>query len=485
MKKRLQRLLKDPYIISLIVITIAGIFLRFFRFEGFVTFLGDQGRDALIMKRIVTFEHFPGVGAPSSIGQVFLGPFYYYLMAPWMLLTNLHPIGPAIGVAIFSTSFIVISYFVALDLFKQKLSALIFSALVSFSYIMIWLSRFSWNPNLLPLFALLAVYTFVKALEEKRLIYFIASGLFFSFCIQFHYVALAAGLPVVIYLAYYLYSQKENMKAALLNVGAMIAAFLIGNAPLIAFDLRNNFINLKSFTKLLTGGEVSSNSHGLTEIVHTFSAFNNHALHMSAPFLLNVFIFFLLIACIPFLLKQKRNFNYLAVFFFVTLFITAYFTSNKHQHYFGFLYPLYYLYLALTIDMVFAKGRLWIVAILLLGFIGLQAQDYVFLHKPGSYQIRIAEKIAREIEKHVTNDSYYVTSLPESVGDSTERYFLEKWGRRSMEKYTTERAEELFVLCEEECKPVGNGQFDIALFAPNKVVGTWKVENVTIYKLIR
>nr|MBP9798112.1 hypothetical protein [Candidatus Woesebacteria bacterium] len=114
-----------------------------------------------------------------------------------------------------------------------------------------------------------------------------------------------------------------------------------------------------------------------------------------------------------------------------------------------------------------------------------QAQDYVFLHKPGSYQIRIAEKIAREIEEHVTNDSYYVTSLPESVGDSTERYFLEKWGRRSMEKYTTERAEELFVLCEEECKPVGNGQFDIALFAPNKVVGTWKVENVTIYKLIR
>ena len=54
-----------------------------------------------------------------------------------------------------------------------------------------------------------------------------------------------------------------------------------------------------------------------------------------------------------------------------------------------------------------------------------------------------------------------------------------------MEKNTTERAEELIVLCEEKCSPVGNGQYDIALFAPKKIVGTWKVENVTIYKLTR
>lgn len=485
MKKKLLQLLKDPFIISLIVIVMAGIFLRFFRFEGFVTFLGDQGRDALIMKRIVTLEHIPGVGAPSSIGQVFLGPFYYYLMAPWMLLSKLDPIGPAIGVAIFSSIFIVVAYFGALHLFNRKETALIFSTLISFSYIMIWLSRFSWNPNLLPLFSFLAVYFFVRALEDKKIFYFISSGLFFSFCLQFHYVALASGIPVVGFLAYYLYSQKKNIKQPVLNVISMVAALLVGNAPLIIFDVRNDFINLKSFIKLLTGNEVVSNSHGLSEIVHTFSAFNNHAFHISAPFMLNTFIFFLLISCIPFLYKEKKNFKYVGIFFFVTLLFTSYFTSNKHQHYFGFLYPLYYLYLAIVVDMVFAKGRWLIITIFLLGFIGFQAKDYTFLHKPGSYQIRIAEKIAREIDKHITNKSYYVTSLPESVGDSTERYFLEKWGRKSMEKNTTERAEELIVLCEEKCSPVGNGQYDIALFAPKKIVGTWKVENVTIYKLTR
>ena len=63
-----------------------GIFLRFYRFSDFATFLGDQGRDAIIIKRMLTFEHLPAIGAPTSVGQVYLGPFYYYFIAPWLLL---------------------------------------------------------------------------------------------------------------------------------------------------------------------------------------------------------------------------------------------------------------------------------------------------------------------------------------------------------------------------------------------------------------
>ena len=277
--KTLQRQLKDPFIISLLVILLAGIFLRFFRFEGFVTFLGDQGRDALIMKRIVTLEHIPGVGAPSSIGHVFLGPFYYYFMAPWILLSGLNPIGPAIGVGIFSTLFIGISYFVALDLFKKKTIALFMATAVAFSYILIWLSRFSWNPNLLPLFALLAVYTFIKALEESKLKYFVLSGLFFSFCIQFHYVALASGLCVVGYMLWYLYKTRDLIMKSLINIFAMISSFIVGILPLIVFDIRNDFINFKSFLGIFSEDQLVSSSRGIMEIFHTFAAFNEHALH--------------------------------------------------------------------------------------------------------------------------------------------------------------------------------------------------------------
>ena len=74
------------YIVVLGLIILAAAFLRLYRLDEFVTFLGDQGRDAIIIKRILTLEHFPAIGAPSSVGQVYLGPFYYYLMAPFLLL---------------------------------------------------------------------------------------------------------------------------------------------------------------------------------------------------------------------------------------------------------------------------------------------------------------------------------------------------------------------------------------------------------------
>jgi len=61
----------------LIIILLAGCFLRFYRLNDFAMFLSDQGRDAIVIKRIVTGEHFPAIGAPTSIGQVYLGPFYY------------------------------------------------------------------------------------------------------------------------------------------------------------------------------------------------------------------------------------------------------------------------------------------------------------------------------------------------------------------------------------------------------------------------
>ena len=76
------------------ITAITAVFLRFYRLEELATFLGDQGRDAIILKRIIAFEHFPAIGAPSSLGQIYLGPFYYYLTAPFLLLFNFNPVGP-------------------------------------------------------------------------------------------------------------------------------------------------------------------------------------------------------------------------------------------------------------------------------------------------------------------------------------------------------------------------------------------------------
>jgi len=106
---KLKTFIKHNQLATLLIVAL--VVLRFINLNSHVTFLGDQGRDAIIMKRIVTFEHFPAIGAPTSIGMVYLGPFYYYFMAPWLLLFNFNPLGPAFGVAFLSVILGLLAYY--------------------------------------------------------------------------------------------------------------------------------------------------------------------------------------------------------------------------------------------------------------------------------------------------------------------------------------------------------------------------------------
>src|SRR3989344_5172510 len=196
--RRILNILANNWI--LITALVMGVFLRFYKFNGFVTFLGDQGRDAIVLKRILTFEHFPAIGAPTSIGQVYSGPFYYYFIAPWLLLFNFNPIGLAVCVAFFSSIYLLINYLIVKELFDKKV-VLISTILLSFSSVLIDFSHFSWNPNLLPLFTLLTVYFVIKSLKTNKWYYFVLFGTFLSFAIQLHYLALFLIPPIfVIYL---------------------------------------------------------------------------------------------------------------------------------------------------------------------------------------------------------------------------------------------------------------------------------------------
>ncbi|MEO6508881.1 MAG: glycosyltransferase family 39 protein, partial [Patescibacteria group bacterium] len=179
------------------VIFFIAAFLRLYRLEAFATFLGDQGRDAIIIKRIVTLEHLTAIGAPSSIGQVFLGPFYYYLVAPFLLLFNFNPVGLVFAVALYTLIGFVLCYLII----KKELHlvvALIFSVLLAFSAVNIQLSRFSWNPNLLPVFAFITLYFWHKTLSDKKWYYPFLFGVFFGCSFQLHHLAILMGLPVAV-----------------------------------------------------------------------------------------------------------------------------------------------------------------------------------------------------------------------------------------------------------------------------------------------
>src|SRR3989344_2111040 len=86
-------------VLILFIILLATLF-RFYKLPEYMTFLGDEGRDAIIIKKLLVEHDVPFIGPPTSVGNIYLGPLYYYMMAIPMAIFWLNPVS-AVGMVAF------------------------------------------------------------------------------------------------------------------------------------------------------------------------------------------------------------------------------------------------------------------------------------------------------------------------------------------------------------------------------------------------
>ena len=110
------------------------------------------------------------------------------------------------------------------------------------------------------------------------------------------------------------------------------------------------------------------------------------------------------------------------------------YSGPKHPHYFGLLYPLYYVIISYFIAFSKSSWEKYLTILFLAGFIFLNFQNYPYFRNPSNNQITSAKNISQKIYDNVKDKKFTVTALPEKYSDSTYRYFLEIWGKRSLEK---------------------------------------------------
>ncbi|MEK7495737.1 MAG: hypothetical protein AAB603_04045, partial [Patescibacteria group bacterium] len=252
------------------------------------------------------------------------------------------------------------------------------------------------------------------------------------------------------------------------------------------FDLRHDFLNSKLFLALFQ----SSGTSFLTKINSLFDSFYYLNLYSFNINLNKFFVYFLLLflTIILFtLIKKRSNLKTFIFIFLLTILGMSLYSGPKYPHYFVILYPLYYI--IISHFLIFPKEAKWekyLTVLFVIGFIFLNFQKYPYFRSLPNNQIALSKNVAQKIYNNVNDKKFTVTALPEKYSDSTYRYFLEIWGKRSLEKDSLEKANELFVVCEKKCDIIiGNPMWDIAYFAPNKIIGEWGVEGVKIYKLIR
>lgn len=307
----------------IIFLTAVGGILRLWNIGGGLQFLGDQGRDALMMYRLLTQGDLPFIGPITSVGGFYLGPLYYYLMAPFLWLARFNPVGPAAATAVLGIVTVPLLYWVAKKLFSHRVG-LWAAGLYALAYIPISETRSAWNPNLMPLAALGIIYGF----QTRNLL---LAAVSLGAALQFHYM--------IVFLAPWLIWQVVLARRHKLELIKSLLVLMLLMFPLILFEVKNNWLNVKGLMEFLTKHqydslnlwEVAKNTVGRSEqaigMVLGFGRdFSSLRTWVTRVFLLLLLIFF-------------KRVKFLGIYLLSTIAMLAVYQDNIYPHYLGFLFP--------------------------------------------------------------------------------------------------------------------------------------------------
>lgn len=136
---------------------------------------------------------------------------------------------------IFGILVIILSYFITKELTNQK-QALFVMAMASFCPYFIQSSRIGLDCNLLLGMSLISVYTYIKALKNKKNYLFIITGILFGLCFYTYAIGYIYIIIFLMISIIYLYKNKKLTKT---NIVYLLIPFLITIIPIILFLLVN------------------------------------------------------------------------------------------------------------------------------------------------------------------------------------------------------------------------------------------------------
>lgn len=461
-------------------------------------FLGDEGRDVLVVKRIIIDHQWTLLGPITSVGAMYLGPIYYYFMIPFLWLWHFNPVGPAIMVALFSLATIVLIWQLGREFLDEK-TAVIASFLYAISPLVIIHSHSSWNPNILPFFALLAVYSLLKIVVKQKYLWFWVLGLSLGVVLQLHYLALL--LLGVTFFTLALKKFKFKVTAYL----SLILGFLLTFWPFLLFELRHRFPNTQTIWRFITAGDFANPSSlhfGYDRFFHTINdvaiRFFWRLIVVFSPEWSKLFLLVVLGTVFFWWLKsRKENSNLflslssLFIWFLVGVFGLGFYRGAIYDYYFVSLFPLPFLLTGFAFGKIADQkiGKWLVLAVLV--FLAVINLRNTSIARPPNKLVEQTKNIAQFVLEKTEGKPYNFALIAYHNSDHAYRYFLEIWGRPPVvilnptidpERKTV--TEQLLVVCEEKvCQPLGHSLWEIAGFGRAEIENEWQVSSVHIFKL--
>lgn len=487
----------------LLLILCVATFLRFYNLENSMMFQGDQGRDAIVIANIFKDLDPVFIGPVTSIGNMYLGPFYYYFMLPFLFLSYPSPIGPVYAVAGLSVLTVYLLFKITKQLFDKK-TAILSAIFFTLSSGVVNLARFSWNPNPAPFFSLLMFY-FSYLAWKKNTKYWLLVSLCFSILIQLHYVTLlslsGAGIVLLMQLIEKIKNNKNKFfkteKNFIKHIFLAIFIFILSLTPLFLFDLKHDFLNAKSFSKILVKEESfdlrrKKGRQGFSAVTKflTIDLKDRASQILFEPsFGVNninhPLLFIVLISSVFYLIKNKAKFldgeKALLAYLVPGIIGVSVYQHQVYEHYIAYLFPFVYIFYGLF----FAKFKnKFIMLAIFLPFLWIFISNNAnrYLIKDSDWTIADIQSTTKDIYKRVEeNEEYNIVLLSASkdLYGMNYRYFLSTYDNEPVKVENHHSAKKLFIINEEKVeKNVLDSQiYEIVVFPNKHLVETFEMKN--------
>ncbi len=223
---------------ALVFYLLSGIVFRIFNYKEYLYFIWDQGRDAFAIHNIAQ-GHLKLVGPTTGLQGFFLGPLWFYLGVPGYWLFNGSPYGIALWYILLGCLALPIFWKLSHKIFKEKWWALLCAYLLAFIPGSIHAATFVWNPLIsVPLLAL-GIYLLLQGRES------LARALGGMFCIALTLQSeFAYGIFILVPLVFLFPWIRGKLRW--IEIFLMVCIVSVTFLPQAAFEIRNNFIMLKS-----------------------------------------------------------------------------------------------------------------------------------------------------------------------------------------------------------------------------------------------
>jgi hypothetical protein len=343
-------------VVLFLVILGWGIYLRINHLESKYSFNWDQETDAYKVMSIIEERKLTLIG-PRAVSDAgfFFGPYHYYFLVPFYMITQGDPIAGAYAAITVAVITVVLGFFVAYRVFGLG---------VAFSTEFFLANSFditSWNVMYIKAMSILFFFFCWRGLSNGK--YYFGVMFLLGLMINTHASAITL-IPVVLYVWWI--RKQNNLKKMM--VGFLF--FLLPFLPLIIFDLRHDFLNITNVIELFRHSENMSSGENYLFLRTFWRAINFSDMPFGGA-ILYFLIRVISLGAIGAIIMGTNNSRYrlLMIIWVVSpLLFLAFYKGNIPEYYYGILTALLPMWVAGLLWQIPCKKIILPALILMVGY---------------------------------------------------------------------------------------------------------------------